>query len=117
VVSIKDAIEPAFCRAVRTGQGVEAVVGVFRVVDLAEDDCAFFAGVLGDLTERFYQGALHDVDANLLITLKLQFVESADATANKNACAEMMNNSWMCSATSVPNNEYHGIIRCGRCGL
>src|SRR6267143_5060015 len=35
---------------VLAGQGVEAVVGAFRVVDLAEDDCAFFAGVLGDLT-------------------------------------------------------------------
>ncbi len=62
---------------VLAGQGVVAEVVVLRVVDLAQNDCAFFAGVLGDLTQRFYQGAPYDVDADLLIALELQLVERA----------------------------------------
>ena len=61
---------------VLAGQGVVAEVVVLRVVDLAQDDCAFFAGVLGDLAQRLFQGALHDVDADLLVAFELQLVES-----------------------------------------
>src|SRR5207253_9924668 len=50
---------------VLAGQRVVAEVIVLRVVDLAQDDGAFFAGVLGDPAQRLLQGALYDVDADL----------------------------------------------------
>src|SRR5713101_9483090 len=61
------------------GQGVVAKVVVLRIVDLSQHDGAFFAGVLGDLAQRLYESALHNVDADLLIALDLQPVECGDA--------------------------------------
>src|SRR5437879_10428426 len=61
------------------GQGVVAEVVVLRIVDFSQHDGAFFAGVLGDLAQRLYESALHNVDADLLIALNLQPVECGDA--------------------------------------
>src|SRR5206468_4136365 len=66
---------------VLAGQGVESEVGVLRIRSLAENDRALFAGVLGDLAQRLLQSALHDVDTDLLISLDLLLVESAEATS------------------------------------
>src|SRR6266852_976385 len=68
-------------------QSVVAVVIVLGVVDLAEDNRTFFAGVLGDLAQRLYQGALHDVDTDLLVAFQLQLVEGRDATGQGYASA------------------------------
>src|SRR5579871_110302 len=67
------------------GQCVVAEVDVLRVVDLAQNHCTFFAGVLGDLAQRLLQSFLHDVDTNLLVTFQLQLVESRDATRQRHA--------------------------------
>src|SRR6185369_8515349 len=69
------------------GKGVVAEVVVLRVVDLAQNNCAFFAGVLGDLTQGFLQRAPYDIDADLLIALELQLVERAYATGQSHAAA------------------------------
>ena len=49
--------------------GVEAVVGVVLVEQLADDDRAVDAGVLGDLADRRLQRAADDVDADLLVVI------------------------------------------------
>ena len=71
VVSIRPAIEAAFCSAVRVtlvgsmtpafdqvlvhvGAGVVAVVGFLGVADLADDDRTLFAGVGDDQAERLF---------------------------------------------------------------
>src|SRR5580704_15783023 len=72
---------------VLTGQGVVAVVVVLRVVDFAQDDGAFFAGVLGDLTQRFLDGASYNVDADLLIAFEFQLVECGDAAGQSHSAA------------------------------
>ena len=72
---------------VLAGQCVVAEVVVLRVVDLADHDCTFFAGILGDLAQRLGDGALHDVDTDLLVTFQLQLVESRDATRQRYAAA------------------------------
>ena len=56
-------------------------------MDLADHDGTFFAGVLGDLAQRFGDGALHDVDTDLLVTFQLQLVECRDATRQRHAAA------------------------------
>ena len=89
VVSIRDAIEPAFCRAVRvtlvgsmtpaltrssnlSGLGVVAEVVLLRLADAADDDGTFFAGVADDLTQGLFESAAHDVAADLLVAFQLQ---------------------------------------------
>src|SRR5208282_918292 len=39
-------------------------------------------------------------------------VVSTAQTDKKKACAEKMNNSWMCSATSAPNSEFRKTTPC-----
>ncbi len=56
--------------------GVEAEVVVLRFANAADDHGAFFAGVEGDLPHGLFEGALHDVDANGLVILKLELFES-----------------------------------------
>src|ERR1700736_1221312 len=67
------------------GQGVVAEVVVLGIVHLAQDNCAFLAGVLGDLTQRLDQGALHDVETNVLSPLELQPIESGNTTAQRDS--------------------------------
>ena len=59
----------------------------FESLTLAQNDCTFFAGILGDLAQRFLDGALHDVDTDLLIALELQLVERRDATGQSHSAA------------------------------
>src|SRR5580692_9499319 len=70
---------------VLAGQGVVAVVVILRVVDFAQDDGAFFAGILGDLAQRFLDGASYNVHANLLIALEFQLVECGDAASQSHS--------------------------------
>src|ERR1700674_4432158 len=72
---------------VLAGQCVVPEVVVLRVVDLADHDGTFFAGILGDLAQRLGDGALHDVYTDLLVTFQLQSVESRNATCQSNAAA------------------------------
>src|SRR5260221_14149195 len=65
---------------VLAGQGVEAVVWIFRVLYFAQNHSAFFAGVASDLTQRLGESALHDVAADLLIAGQLELFERRDAT-------------------------------------
>src|SRR5581483_5724870 len=67
--------------------GVVAEVGVLRIEHLPQDNRALFAGVLGDLAKRLSNGALHDVDADLLVTLELEAIESLDAAGQGHAAA------------------------------
>ena len=74
------------------GLGVEAVVGVVLVEQLADDDRAVDAGVLGDLAHRRLQRAADDVDADLLVVVvglqlgeRLGGVEQRDAAAGDDA--------------------------------
>src|ERR1700736_311891 len=66
---------------VLAGQGVVAEVVVLGIVHFAQNNCAFFARVLGDLTQRLDPGALHDVQTDVLIPLELQPIESGNTTA------------------------------------
>ena len=70
---------------VLAGQGIEAVVVVLGIVDLAQNNCTFFAGVFGDLAQRLLQGALHDVDTDLLVSLGFKLVESSDTAAKRHS--------------------------------
>src|SRR5882762_1800970 len=72
---------------VNAGQRVVPEVVVLRVVDLADYDCTFFAGILGDLAQRLGDGALHDVYTDLLVTFQLQSFESGNATCQSHAAA------------------------------
>src|SRR6185437_11739122 len=72
---------------VLAGQGVVAEVVVLGVVDFAENDCAFFAGVFGDLTQRLLQSALHDVNADLLVAFSPDFLKGRNATGKCNSAA------------------------------
>ncbi len=104
VVSINALIEAAFCRAERVTLvgsitpfftrssytavvGVEAVVGVFVGPDLLDHDGAFIAGVADDLANRFLAGAANDVDADLLVVLGFEVVESRSRTQQSHAAA------------------------------
>ena len=49
------------------GRRVEAEVFVVFGADFFDDDRAFFTGVAGNLAKRFFDGALDDVDADLLV--------------------------------------------------
>src|SRR5208283_1747163 len=84
---------------VLAGLGVEAEVRVLRVVDLAEDDCTFFAGVFDDLAQRLGDGALHDVDTDLLVTFEFQLLEGRDAARE-------------CHAAAGDNTFFHGCAGC-----
>src|SRR6185437_633478 len=72
---------------VLAAEGVVAEVGVLRVEHFAQNNCALFAGVLGDLAQRFLDGAFHDVDADLLIAFELNFVEGSGRTGQRDASA------------------------------
>src|SRR6202041_2801628 len=81
------------------GQSVVAEVDVLRLADLAQNHRTFFAGVLGDLAQSLLDGALHDVDTDLLITLELQLVERRDATGQ-------------CHSAARDNAFFHGCAGC-----
>src|SRR5579859_4283244 len=70
-----------------TGLGVVAEVGVFVLADLADHNCAFFAGVANDLAQGLFQGALYDVGAGQLIAFQLQLVNRRDAAHQGHAAA------------------------------
>src|SRR6185312_4531308 len=72
---------------VLAAESVVAEVRLFRVEHLAQNNCALFAGVLGDLAQRFLDGTLHDVHANLLVAVKLELVESSGAAGQRDASA------------------------------
>src|SRR5208337_3638157 len=94
---------------VLAGQCVVAVVVVFRVVDLAHHDGAFFAGVHRDLAQRLSDGALHDVDTDLLVTFQLQLVESCHATRQGHAAAG--DNTFLDCRTSRMHGVFHARLR------
>src|SRR5580700_5024218 len=66
---------------------VEAEVLVLRVADLADHDSAFKTGVERDLAGRLLEGALHDADANSLVIMELELLDSGDATEQRRAAA------------------------------
>ena len=49
--------------------GVESAVRIFRLTDLADDNCPFTARVLSDPANRLFKYAMNDVDARLFIRL------------------------------------------------
>src|SRR5204862_3460884 len=57
------------------------------VVDFAQNDCTFFGGVLGGLAQRLLEGAFHGIDADLVIAIGFEFVESVHPTAECNSAA------------------------------
>src|SRR5579862_8969724 len=87
---------------VLVGEGVEAVVVLLRIEHLAQNHCAFFAGVLGDHAQGLGDGALDDVDANLLIAFGLHLVERCGATRQSNSAAR-------------DNSLFHGCARRMHC--
>src|SRR5579859_3635501 len=72
---------------VLVGEGVVAEVRFLRLEHLAQHHSAFFAGVLGDHAQRLGDGALHNVDADLLIAFGLHLVEHAGTTRQSHAAA------------------------------
>jgi hypothetical protein len=52
-----------------TGLRVEAAVEIIRVEQFADDDQPIVPGVFGDLPNRRLQGALDDVDPDLLVVV------------------------------------------------
>src|SRR5215469_9106118 len=72
---------------VLSGEGVVAEVRLLRFEHLAEYHSAFFTGVLGDLAQRLLHGALHDVDADVLVAFELQLLESRSRTRQRHAAA------------------------------
>jgi hypothetical protein len=62
------------------GLSVVAEVGTVVLADLAHYDCAFFARVLDDLTNRLLAGATDDVDTNLLTTGQLHTLQRRGRT-------------------------------------
>src|SRR5271166_2175518 len=72
---------------VLVGEGVVAEVDLLGVEHLAQNDSAFFAGVLGDHAQGLGDGALDDVDADLLIAFGLHLFEHAGATGQSYAAA------------------------------
>ena len=98
VVSIRPAIEAAFCRreagnlgwinyahldhvAVLAGLRVEAVVLFLRLADLADHHSAFCTGVVGDLADGFLERALHDADANGFVIVQLELLDAPRCSA------------------------------------
>src|ERR1700676_3144872 len=93
VVTSSAATEAASCSAVRTtlgrvddavGDHVDIFLGLrieaerlgLVLEDLADDDRAFDAGILGDLAERRFQRLQHDIDAGLDVGIVV--VDAAD---------------------------------------
>jgi hypothetical protein len=61
--------------------GTVAVVDVLAVQELADDDRAIGAGVVGDLPSRLLEGLADDVDADLLVRIgRGQLVERGTTT-------------------------------------
>ena len=61
--------------------GTVAVVDVLAVQELADDDRAIGAGVVGDLPSRLLEGLADDVDAGLLVRIgRGQLVERGTTT-------------------------------------
>ncbi len=63
------------------GGGIIAFVGVLALEKLADDDRTLGTGILGNVAGRGLQGAAHDLDADLLVTVRgLQLVEDRRST-------------------------------------
>ena len=92
VVSIREAMDAAFCSAharhlrriddtgfhqilVLAARGVEPEVGVFAGPDLLDHNGAFGFAVDHELPDGFFTSAAHDRDAELLVALEFQFFE------------------------------------------
>src|SRR6516225_8681599 len=74
--------------AVLAGLGVEAVVVLVLVEDLADHDRAVFAGVEGDLARRPGQRLADDVDAGLLVAVGgAQLLQRLDRAQQRDAAA------------------------------
>src|SRR5208337_1514495 len=73
--------------AVSFALSVKAEVGIGIGADFLCHHRAFLAGVLDDQAQRLFESALHDVDADLLITLGLEFTERRDAADQSYAAA------------------------------
>src|SRR5215469_4869327 len=72
---------------VLAAEGVESEVLILRFEHLAQHYSAFFAGVLSDHAQGLGDGALHDIDADLLIAFGLQLLERSRATGQRHAAA------------------------------
>src|SRR5579871_114701 len=72
---------------VLVGERVVAEVRLLGVEHLAQHNRAFFAGVLGDHAQRLGDGALHDVDADLLVAFGLDLLQARSATGQRHAAA------------------------------
>src|SRR5580698_3971900 len=84
---------------VLVGERVVAEVGFLRVQYFAQNHSAFFAGILGDHAQRLGDGAADDVDANLLIAIRLHLFERRGATCQ-------------CDSAARDNSFFHSRARC-----
>src|SRR5271154_5820058 len=73
--------------AVFAGVRVVAKVLVLGLADFAQNDGTFVAGIVDDLTERLFEGALHDVDADGIVIMQLELIESRDAADQSHTAA------------------------------
>ena len=104
VVSMREAMEAAFCRAVRVTLvgsitpaftrssycSVEALkpkLGFLFVLDLLDHHGAFGSAVQHDLPHRLLARAAHDGDAELLVALELERLQRDRSSQQRNASA------------------------------
>src|ERR1700733_9838977 len=73
--------------AVFAGVRVVAEVLVLGFADFAQNDGTFVAGIVDDLAERLFKGALHDVDADGIVIMQLELIESRDAADQSHTAA------------------------------
>ncbi len=70
-VTLVGSMTPALTRSSKTPvSGVVAVVLILGFEDFGYDDSAFFAGIGDDLTQWLFEGAAHDLRADLLVAFE-----------------------------------------------
>src|SRR4030095_1864392 len=66
--------------SISVGGGVVAIVLTLFRSHLGKHHGPFHSGVLRNLTERLFQSATDDVDADLLVSVQLQFLQDAESS-------------------------------------
>src|SRR5580658_4492576 len=97
--------------------GVVAVVLVLGFKNLGYDNCAFFAGIGDDLTERLFERAAHDLGADLLIAFQSrdQLVDRGDG-ADKSYAASG-NDAFLDCRTGGVQSVFHASLLLLQLGL
>ena len=103
-MSIREAIEAAFCRAVRVTfvgsitpactrssycsvEALKPKFGIGAGFDLSHYDRAFHSTIVHDLPDRLLASATHDGDAELLVSFELQPIERDRRSQKRNTAA------------------------------